>query len=183
MQGEACSVLPMRDATGNTRHRRISHFVCGEQRAAHNQQHARSIVLDNQRATRHRRHTRRCNMHHTTPTAARNEQSRNRPHAAGNGMHWMRRTQSGRSRSSRVRNPLLVAFCVRVSCCAVACAVLGCDTHTRNAAHTALGSLAALDLGRRPHSSLIVRRLRAPLRSRSRRLRRADSSCFATATF
>ena len=35
----------------------MSHFVCGEQRAAHNQQHARSIVLDNQCATRHRRHT------------------------------------------------------------------------------------------------------------------------------
>jgi hypothetical protein len=156
MQGEACSVLPMRDATGNTRHRRILHFVCGEQRAADNQHRVRRIVLDNQRATRHRRHTRRCNMHHTTRAAARNEQTRNRPQAASNGMHWMRRTQSGRSRSSRVRNPLLVMFCVRVSCCALAvrgclcCAVLCCDTRTRTAAHTASGSLAALDLGRRP---------------------------------
>jgi hypothetical protein len=45
----------MRDAT--RKHTASPHSVCGEQRAAHKQQHARSIVLDNQCATRHRRHT------------------------------------------------------------------------------------------------------------------------------
>ena len=39
------------------KHTALPHFVCGEQWAAGNQQHARSIVLDNQCATRHRRHT------------------------------------------------------------------------------------------------------------------------------
>jgi hypothetical protein len=42
------------------------------------------------------------------------------------------------------------------------------------------GSLAALDLGRRPHSSLSAKV--APLTSCSRRLRRADSRSFASAT-
>jgi hypothetical protein len=50
----------MRDATGNTRHCRFSCAEGSEQRVADNQQHARRIVLDNQCATRHRRHTR-CN--------------------------------------------------------------------------------------------------------------------------
>jgi hypothetical protein len=36
-------------------HTALPHFVCDEQRAAHNLQHARSIALDNQCATRHRR--------------------------------------------------------------------------------------------------------------------------------
>jgi hypothetical protein len=39
------------------KHTASPHFVCGEQQAADNQQHARSIVLANQCATRHRRHT------------------------------------------------------------------------------------------------------------------------------
>ena len=73
----------LRDATGNTRHRRISHFVCGEQRAADNQQHGPSLVLDNQRATRHRRHTSRCNMPQTHMK-----------------IHGVRRTKSGGSRTS-----------------------------------------------------------------------------------
>jgi hypothetical protein len=41
----------------NRKHTALPHFVCGGQRAAQHQQHARSIVLDNQCATRHRRHT------------------------------------------------------------------------------------------------------------------------------
>jgi hypothetical protein len=41
----------------NRKHTALPHFVCGGQREAHKQQHARSIVLDNQCATRHRRHT------------------------------------------------------------------------------------------------------------------------------
>ena len=48
------------NARCSRRHTALPHFVCGGQRAAENQQHARSIVRDNQCATRHRRHTR-CN--------------------------------------------------------------------------------------------------------------------------
>ncbi len=44
-------------ASCHMKHTASPHFVCGEQRAADKQQHARSIVLDNQCATRHRRHT------------------------------------------------------------------------------------------------------------------------------
>jgi hypothetical protein len=44
-------------ASCNGKHTAPPHIVCGEQRAAGNQQHARSIVLDDQCATRHRRHT------------------------------------------------------------------------------------------------------------------------------
>jgi hypothetical protein len=44
MQEDACSVLT--HASCNGKHTALPHFVRGEQRAAHNQQHARSIVLD-----------------------------------------------------------------------------------------------------------------------------------------
>ena len=44
MQEDACSVLT--HASCNGKHTALQHFVRGEQRAAHNQQHARSIVLD-----------------------------------------------------------------------------------------------------------------------------------------
>jgi hypothetical protein len=54
-QEDACSVLT--HASCNGKHTALPHFVRGEQRAEHNQQHARSIVLDNQCATRHGRHT------------------------------------------------------------------------------------------------------------------------------
>jgi hypothetical protein len=43
---DACSVLTHESCNG--KHTALPHFVRGEQRAAHNQQHARSIVLDNQ---------------------------------------------------------------------------------------------------------------------------------------
>jgi hypothetical protein len=39
------------------KHTALPDFGCGEQYQADNQQHARSIVLDNQCASRHRRHT------------------------------------------------------------------------------------------------------------------------------
>ncbi len=47
--------------------------MCGEQRAAGNQQYARRILLDNQCATRHRRHTQdatydQCHSMHQTQT-------------------------------------------------------------------------------------------------------------------
>jgi hypothetical protein len=55
MQEDACSVPTHASCDG--KHTALPRFVRGEQRAAHNQQHARSIVLDNQCATRHGRHT------------------------------------------------------------------------------------------------------------------------------
>jgi hypothetical protein len=55
MQEDACSVLT--HASCNGKHTALPHLVRGEQRAARKQQHARSIVLDNQCATRHGRHT------------------------------------------------------------------------------------------------------------------------------
>jgi hypothetical protein len=55
MQEDACSVLTHASCDG--KRTALPHFVRGEQRAAHNQQHAHSIVLDNQCATRHGRHT------------------------------------------------------------------------------------------------------------------------------
>jgi hypothetical protein len=55
MQEDACSGLT--HASCNGKHTALPHFVRGEQREAHSQQHARSIVLDNQCVTRHGRHT------------------------------------------------------------------------------------------------------------------------------
>ena len=70
----------------NGKHTAPPRIVCSEQRAADNQQHARSIVLDNQCATRHRRHT---------GAAACSKHTRNRQHAAGNAMHGMRDETKG----------------------------------------------------------------------------------------
>jgi hypothetical protein len=80
----------MRDAT--RKHTALPHFLCGEQGAADKQQHARSIVLANQCATRHRRQTqdatydRCCSMQQ--PHA-------NRLNATGNSMHGMRAETKG----------------------------------------------------------------------------------------
>jgi hypothetical protein len=75
MQEDACSVLT--HASCNGKHTALPHFVRGEQRAAHNQQHARSIVLDNQmRNTARTPHTR-CNIR-PVPQHARNSHKNTR---------------------------------------------------------------------------------------------------------
>jgi hypothetical protein len=56
---------------------------------------SRSIVLDNQCATRHRRHTH--DATYDPCRAACSEHTRNRHHAAGTESYQMRRTESGRS--------------------------------------------------------------------------------------
>ena len=72
----------------NRKHTALPHFVCGEQRAAENQQYARSIVLDNKCATRHRRHTR-CNT---------------RPYDPCRSMHQTQTEPTTRSRRCNVRD-------------------------------------------------------------------------------
>jgi hypothetical protein len=74
-------------AHATRKHTALPHFGCGEQGAADNQQHARSIVLDNQCATRHRRYT--------GGAAACSKHTRNRQHAAGNALHGMRDETKG----------------------------------------------------------------------------------------
>jgi hypothetical protein len=87
LQEDACSVLT--HARCNGKHTALPHFGCGEQRAAEDQQHARSIVLDNQCATRHRRHTQ-----DATYDPCRSMQQ---THIK---IHGVRRKKSGRSRTS-----------------------------------------------------------------------------------
>jgi hypothetical protein len=92
----------------NRRHTALPHFVCGGQRAAENQQHARSTLY----ATASTQHgtdaTQDATHDHTTRAAACTKHKRNRQHAAGNAMYEMRRTQSGRSRTSGHAAPAVV---------------------------------------------------------------------------
>jgi hypothetical protein len=79
-------------ASCHRKHTASPHFVRGEQRSADNPQHARSIVLDNQCATRHRRHTQ--DATYDPCRAACSKHTRNRQNAADNAMHGMRRTRT-----------------------------------------------------------------------------------------
>ena len=122
----------MRDATGNTRHCRISCAAAGSGQPAACSKHCPRQPVRNTAQTPHTR----CNIRPVVPQHAANTH------------------ESTRGKTNEVRK----------------LAHLG----------AASGSLAALDLGRRPHSSLSAKV--APLTSCSRRLRRADSRSFASAT-
>jgi hypothetical protein len=88
----------MRDATRNTRHRRISCATSSWQRTSSSMREALFSTTSAQHGTdaTHK-------MQHTTGAAACSKHTRNRHHAAGNAMHGMRRKEAGRSRTSRLR--------------------------------------------------------------------------------
>ena len=80
----------------NRKHTALPHFVCGGQRAAGNQQHARSILYATTSAQHGTDATHQ--MQHTTGAAACSKHKWNRQHAAGNAMHGMRdETKGGRT--------------------------------------------------------------------------------------
>jgi hypothetical protein len=92
----------MRDATGNTRHCRISCAASsGKQTSSMREALSSTTSAKNGTDDTHK-------MQHTTSAAARTKHKRNRQHAAGNAMYEMRRTKSGRSRTSGHAAPAVV---------------------------------------------------------------------------
>jgi hypothetical protein len=95
----------MQDATRNTRH-------CGISCAAGSGQRRTSSMREALYATTSAQHgtdaTQDATHDHTTRAAACTKHKRNRQHAAGNAMYEMRRTKSGRSRTSGHAAPAVV---------------------------------------------------------------------------
>jgi hypothetical protein len=94
----------MRVATGTPRHCRISCAASSGRRTSSSMRKALYSTTSAQHGTdaTHK-------MPHTTGAAACNKHTRNRQHAAGKAMHGMRRPESGRSRTSRLRGLWITA--------------------------------------------------------------------------